>query len=202
MGERESIQGESFSVEMSATYAMSNQPATKQLVRIANDKRNIWPRTCTEEVRDRYQKRAQEYCELLGAIDSTAIEDRQMIACWADAISGPIVDVGSGPGHWTDFLHRRGVDIEGIELAPEFVDSAKTNFPHVHFQVGDFCALPVEDGALGGILSWYSVIHTNPVEIPTVLDEFARALRPGGSLLIGFFHGEKIQLFDHAIAPA
>ncbi|MSS84820.1 class I SAM-dependent methyltransferase [Actinomycetaceae bacterium WB03_NA08] len=100
------------------------------------------------------------------------------------------------------FVSQTTKEISGRALAPEFVDSAETDFPHVHFQVGDFCALPVEDGALGGILSWYSVIHTNPVEIPTVLDEFARALRPGGSLLIGFFHGEKIQLFDHAIAPA
>ena len=43
------------------------------------------------------------------------------------------------------------------------------------------------DGALAGIVSWYSVIHAAPGDVPAYLAEFRRVLRPGGHLLAAFF---------------
>ena len=45
-------------------------------------------------------------------------------------------------------------------------------------------SLPVEDGALGGVLAHYSVIHTPPGELPELLAELVRVLAPGGRFLI------------------
>src|SRR3546814_4172280 len=50
--------------------------------------------------------------------------------------------------------------------------------------------------------SWYSVIHAPPAELPQILDEFGRALAPGGSLLMGFFAGEAGVMFEHAVTTA
>ncbi|CAM5409020.1 methyltransferase [Streptomyces xanthochromogenes] len=64
----------------------------------------------------------------------------------------------------------------------------------------------VADGALGGILSRWSIIHTPPSELPPMAREFSRVLMPGGHLLIGFSASDDAsrptQVFDHAVAPA
>lgn len=52
---------------------------------------------------------------------------------------------------------------------------------------------------MGGILAWYSLIHTEPEQIGDILTEFARCLRPEGSLMVGFFEGVTREPFDHAV---
>ncbi|WP_240470751.1 class I SAM-dependent methyltransferase [Haematomicrobium sanguinis] len=32
--------------------------------------------------------------------------DAALIRRWGSGVSGPILDAGCGPGHWTDFLAR------------------------------------------------------------------------------------------------
>lgn len=156
----------------------------------------------TTLVRDRYAARAEEYTELLGSIDDMAAPDRDLIARWADAIEGPAVDAGCGPGHWTKFIADRGVAIQGIDMVPQFIDGAIRRFPDVGFRIGELTSLPIEDGSLGGLLAWYSVIHTEPEGVPAILREFARCVRSGGSLLIGFFEGPRIEAFEHAVVTA
>ena len=155
-----------------------------------------------EQVRETYEARAREYTEVLGTMTATAPEDRELISVWAGALEGPVADAGCGPGHWTDFLHQHGVDVEGIDMVEEFLVEASRRFPQTVFRPGLLEALPVKDGSLGGILAWYSIIHTPPRDVAAVLTEFARCLRPGGSLLVGFFEGVGTEPFAHAVAPA
>jgi len=65
-------------------------------------------------------------------------------------------------------------------------------------------ALDLADGELGGIVSWYSVIHAPPRELPAYFSEFRRVLARGGHLLLGFFEsdGEPVTVFDHKVTPA
>jgi len=156
----------------------------------------------TAQVRGAYGARAEEYTTLLGSVSDLAEQDRDTITAWAQGVEGRVLDAGCGPGHWTRHLHELGILAEGIDLTPEFVEISRARFPDVPFRVADLAALPVESGALGGLLAWYSVIHTVPAEVPGLLNEFARCLRPGGSLLLGFFTGERIEPFDHAIVTA
>lgn len=149
-----------------------------------------------------YTERAAEYIDLLGAIKQMAPEDQNTIREWALGLTGPILDAGSGPGHWTNFLHQAGADVTGIDLVPDFVHSARLRFPDVNFSVGDLAALPQDAGSLSGILAWYSLIHFEPARLPQVLNEFARALAPGGALLVGFFPGPVLESFDHKVHTA
>ena len=155
-----------------------------------------------ERVQNAYGARADEYVSLLGSVAQLASQDRELLEWWAQEITGPVVDAGCGPGHWTAFLHERGICVEGVDLVPEFIAGARRRFPHIPFRVGDLDELGAQDGALGAILSWYSVIHTDPGDVPAHLAEFARCIRPGGSLLIGFFDGETLAPFDHAVVTA
>lgn len=150
----------------------------------------------------KYDGRAAEYIELAGALEQMDARDRDVIAAWRDATSGGLLDAGCGPGHWTEFLSRGGRQARGLDLSGEFIDAARSAFPDVRFDRGSFRELPVESGSLGGILAWYSLIHTPPTDVPAALAEFARALAPGGSILIGFFEGTARESFAHAVAPA
>lgn len=154
------------------------------------------------QIQQAYAARASEYTAILGAIDDMHELDRNRIELWTQQISGRIIDAGCGPGHWTDFLHKRGADITGIDLVPEFIESARVRFPDVPFQVSSLRALDEADGSLDGVLAWYSLIHLPPVELPPALSELARVLSPGGYLLMGFFDGEPAEPLDHVVAPA
>lgn len=149
-----------------------------------------------------YDARAAEYIDLAGSIEQTTPADRALIARWRDATPGTLLDAGCGPGHWTEFLHHRDREVIGIDLSVEFLASARVRFPHLRFLQGTFHDLPFPDGSVSGILSWYSLIHTPPADLPIALAEFARVLAPGGGLLLGFFDGEPGEQFAHAVAPA
>lgn len=161
----------------------------------------------SETVAEAYDARADEYIALAGEIAQMAEADTALIAQWRDATAGRLLDAGCGPGHWTQFLHDGAFpdhsrDVLGVDLSAQFVAHARARHPHLEFHHGSFAELPVEDASLGGILAWYSLIHTPPQELPAVLAEFSRALPPGGSILVGFFEGPARQEFDHAVAPA
>ncbi|MBD3940490.1 class I SAM-dependent methyltransferase [Microbacterium sp. NEAU-LLC] len=154
------------------------------------------------EVRAAYGARSAEYIELFGTVDAATAADRRLILDWARGVGGPVLDIGSGPGHWTDFLMRNGVAAEGIEMVPEFLDHARTRFPDVSFRAGRLPDLDIPDASAAGILSWFSLIHLTPDEMPTALAELARVIRPGGGLLVGFFTGERLEAFPHAVVTA
>lgn len=154
------------------------------------------------KLEDAYAARSSEYVEVLGSIEATSPIDRQSIAQWASTVDGLIVDAGCGPGHWAQYLHELGADVEGIDMVPEFIESARSRFPNVTFQQGTLENLPYDSDSVAGILSWYSVIHTDPEKLPKILDEYARCLAQGGSLMLGFFESPKLEVFDHAVAAA
>lgn len=156
----------------------------------------------TTTVRQAYSQRAAEYVAALGAMTAVHPLDELLVSRWARSVDGPVLDAGSGPGHWTDHLAAQGVDAEGVDQVPEFVASARAAHPSVPYRLGSMDALPHDDGSLAGVLAWYSLIHHEPAEIGAPLAEFARVLRPGGGLLIGFFEGAVVEPFDHAVVGA
>jgi SAM-dependent methyltransferase len=154
------------------------------------------------EVEAAYSKRAEEYIAVLGSIESTRPEDRRLIAEWATPLTGPVIDAGCGPGHWTRFLADQGAAAEGVDLVPTFIEHAKGKFPGIPFRAASLTSLGVPDGYASGILAWYSLIHLEPAKVSAVLAELARCMAPGGSLLLGFFEGTEVRKFPHAVTPA
>ena len=119
--------------------------------------------------------------------------DRHLIETWAASTPGRLLDAGCGPGHWTGHLARLGADIRGIDLVPEFIAHARAAHPGIRFDVASIDAIDEPDGSLGGILAWFSTIHHEPSRIGIPLAEFARTLRPGGGLLLGYFDGDALE---------
>ncbi len=67
-----------------------------------------------------YSRRAQECAELFGSMTAVHPADRQFVDTWADAVTGPVIDAGCGPGQWTNWsrtltrLPRRQPPSEGL----------------------------------------------------------------------------------------
>lgn len=158
--------------------------------------------SASPQVQAAYSARSAEYAGLFGDIESTHPLDRALVRSWVDGICGHVLDVGCGPGQWSEFIASCGASVRGMDTVPEFVTHAQTHCPQVEFALGDFNVLPEPAGSVGGVFSWYSLIHHDPVSIHVPLSEFARVLAPGGGLLIGFFEGPTVEPFEHAVTTA
>jgi SAM-dependent methyltransferase len=139
--------------------------------------------------------------------------DRAVLAAFADYVrvgdgaadgSRRVVELGCGPGRIAAHLHRLDVEVSGVDVSPVMIGLARAEYPWLRFDVGSMDALSVADGALAGVVSWYSIIHATPAEVPGYLAEFARVLAPGGYLLLAFLDasGGAVAEFDHRVAPA
>jgi SAM-dependent methyltransferase len=140
--------------------------------------------------------------------------DRALLTAFAETVSGPVADLGCGPGHVTAYLHGLRCQAFGLDLSPEVVGVARRAYPAVSFSLGDMTQLDITSGSLGGIVAFYSIIHLPPDLLPIALAEFARALAPGGQVLLAFqtgagevahqadWHGHAVALDHYRRSPA
>src|ERR1044072_2435533 len=112
----------------------------------------------SEELQSSYDRVAEDYAEQLrDELDGKPF-DRKMLDWLGEKVggSGPICDMGCGPGQVARYLHGRGVEACGVDLSPEMVRHARRLNPGLDFRQGDMLALSeVGDGAYGGIAAFY-----------------------------------------------
>lgn len=151
------------------------------------------------ETRTAYDTVADSYAEQLRNLLDESPWDRAVLGTFAELTgkSGPVGDLGCGPGRLTGYLASLGLDVFGVDLSPGMVDAARRAHPELRFEVGSLASLDIEDGALAGAVAWYSLIHTPPAELPPVVAELARVLAPGGRLLTGFHVGDERRHLTH-----
>lgn len=157
------------------------------------------------DVQTSYDSVAEEYAQRLFNELQHKPLDRQLLDRFAAAVqhTGVIADLGCGPGHVTQYLNERGVQVIGIDLSPGMIAQARRFNPELQFQVGDMRALPVADESWAGSVAFYSLLHFGRAEVVAVLHECLRALQPGGLLLAAFHAGDEIrhveEFWGHAV---
>ncbi|WP_370377842.1 class I SAM-dependent methyltransferase [Catenulispora sp. GAS73] len=150
--------------------------------------------------RDSYDTVAASYAELVSLNLDRMPYDRMMLGRFVELVrgSGPVADIGCGPGHLTAYLDASGVPAFGIDLSPGMIEVARAGNPALRFEVGSMTGLDLADGGLGGVVSWYSIVHMPLEMLPTVFAEFFRVLAPAGHLLLAFKAGTRKSPLNHA----
>ncbi len=155
-----------------------------------------------------YNDVADLYADLARTYLAGVPLDRALLAAFAELVrtsgAGLVADVGCGPGYGTAHLRGLGLDVVGFDVSTELLEIARTAHPELRFELASMDALPLVDGAVVGISSWYSIIHTAPEDVSASLREFARVLASGGHLVVAFFEAEggPVSAFDHKVISA
>lgn len=160
------------------------------------------PGDSTKRVAEAYGSSRVDVERILGTEISPTNPDRGIIEPWAAAVDGPILDVGAGTGRWTGHLARLGHTVEGLEPSDRLITLARARHPAVMFHHNSIEDLANRDARWSGILAWYSMIHMSAEELPNALAILRGRLIDGGSLLMSFFSGPRLEAFDHPIAVA
>jgi SAM-dependent methyltransferase len=144
-----------------------------------------------EDMRASYDRVAEEYARhIYDELNHKPI-DRQLLDRFAASVTGPVCDLGCGPGQIAQYLHARGVDVIGVDLSEAMIEQARRLNPGIEFKQGNMLALDVEEEEWAGIASFYSIIHIERAEVALGLKEMNRVLQPAGLLLIAFHLGNE-----------
>ncbi|MEO6509964.1 MAG: DUF480 domain-containing protein, partial [Nocardioides sp.] len=101
------------------------------------------------KVRATYDAVATAYGDRLGDELDRKPFDRWLLGRVAAASPGPVVDVGTGPGHVAAYLAVAGADVTGVDLSPGMVEEARRRFPDLTFTVGSLTGLLRPPAAAG-----------------------------------------------------
>ncbi len=100
-----------------------------------------------------------------------------------------VTDVATGTGdlliYWQEQARKKGVEIDkyvGIDPSTGMLDVARTKVDFAEFIVGKAQKLPIEDACTDVISISYGI--RNVVDRVEALQEFHRALKPGGIVMI------------------
>lgn len=126
--------------------------------------------------------------------------ERAMLERFAEAVDGPVVDLGCGPGQVGAFVRRTHRPVLGADLTPGMARLAAERLDAV--TIADVRCLPFADASVGGVVAFYSLIHLAHAERPVAFAELARVLRPGGRLLVAAQEGEGTIVGDELVGHA
>ncbi|MBP2414080.1 SAM-dependent methyltransferase [Arthrobacter stackebrandtii] len=154
------------------------------------------------ETRAAYDSVAASYGRMLRGLMAEKPYDRAMLGSFAEQVMATgnraVLDAGCGTGRIAGHLAALGLEVAGVDLSAGMVEVARAEHPGLEFSVGSLEELDLAAGTLGGIVAWYSLIHTPPERLAPVLASLAGTLAPGGLLLLAFQAGNGRRHIGHA----
>ncbi len=141
-----------------------------------------------------YEATAPEYARIVGSTISAATEtaeDRHLIADLVGrAGTGPVADLGSGPGRVAAMCHEHGLESIAIDMAFGMLQIGRGLHRQVPFVAGYLLSLPFATGSFSAAVLWYSITHTPPSDLEAVFAEVRRVVASGAIVLVAFQAGD------------
>jgi len=144
--------------------------------------------TDRETVRRGYDELAEAYAEKQSA-DERA---RSILSAFLDSLAEPTRVLDAGCGHGDPVLRRLSAvaTAVGLDFSRGQLRIAADSAPAARLVQGDMTSLPFRADAFDAVTAFDSLIHVPLDDHRTVIDEFARVLRPGGRVLLSEAPGE------------
>lgn len=120
-----------------------------------------------------------------------------------------LLDVACGAGQLTLPAARKGIEVQGIDLAANLVEQARSRAEaeglDIQIDQGDAEALPYEDSSFNVVMSLIGAMFAPRPEL--VAKEMGRVCRPGGKVIMGNwtpegFVGEMFKVVGKHLAPS
>ena len=137
--------------------------------------------------RTAYNVCAQKYHDLFKDELSNKEFDRKILNDFSGYFNtGDVIyDIGCGPsGHIGYYLHKKGLEVIGIDISDNCIEIAKLFHPTMKFIRMNMFKMDINDNSADGIISYYSIIHTPKKYIDKILMEYRRILKKGGIILL------------------
>ena len=97
-----------------------------------------------------------------------------------------VLDAGCGTGRVGRELARRGIDVVGIDLDAEMLDTARRKAPDIEWRLADLAAVDLGRSFDVAVMAGNVMIFLTPGSEQAVVANLARQLAPGGLLIAGF----------------
>jgi len=100
---------------------------------------------------------------------------------------GRVIEVGAGAGYTAKWFGDQGFNIIATDLAPANVELCRTK--GVTAEVRDMADLGFDDASFDGVWAASCLMHIPDADLPAVLTEISRVLKPGGHFWAGTWGG-------------
>ncbi|MGI8552656.1 MAG: class I SAM-dependent methyltransferase [Dehalococcoidia bacterium] len=97
-----------------------------------------------------------------------------------------VLDAGCGTGRVARELARRGLDIAGVDIDPEMLNTARRKAPHLDWRLGDLATIDLSRSFDAAVMAGNVMIFLTPGSEAAVLANLVRNLNPEGQLIAGF----------------
>ncbi|HET8617655.1 MAG TPA: class I SAM-dependent methyltransferase [Acidimicrobiales bacterium] len=114
-------------------------------------------------------------------VDTVVVHD--LLAAVAPGVA---LDAACGTGRHSRHLADRGFEIIGVDANRTMLARAEAKVPEGDFRLGDLGALPVDDAAVDLVVCSLALTHVP--ELGPAFAEFARVVRPGGTVIVSDIH--------------
>jgi ubiquinone/menaquinone biosynthesis C-methylase UbiE len=127
-------------------------------------------------------------------------KEREFILDKSVPISGDILEIGTGKGHFALALAKRGFSFTSIDISEEEQKIAKLNIQYyglekqVSFKIEDAKDLSFPDCSFDVIFSINVFHHLKKPQ--TVLNEIVRLLRPEGKIVLSDFNAKGLAIIN------
>jgi malonyl-CoA O-methyltransferase len=111
------------------------------------------------------------------------VEERALREIFPAVRGKRVLDLASGTGRYARVLDEQGARVTALDFSYEMLMRADMNLTRTQ---GDMSVLPFASGAFEMIVCGLAVGHV--ANLPNALQEMARTLRRGGTLLYSDFH--------------
>ncbi|MFC4988159.1 class I SAM-dependent methyltransferase [Saliphagus infecundisoli] len=133
------------------------------------------------DVKDAYDEMAEHYMDVVTSGSSSELPNPVKRFQKELGPEDELLDAGCGPGRST--LRMVGESGVGLDISRRQLSLASQRATARLVQ-GDMTTLPFASDSFDAVSAIYSLIHVPVDEHQTALEEFARVLRPGGTLLV------------------